>query len=215
MASPTSAIALDGPSRWVAEEPAAPAPDRRRDKRFKVSLRGRFMRENKQEHTCKLRDISGCGAALLAPVDLESGERIVAYFDHIGGLEGVVVRTFEGGFAIELQVTPHKREKLVSQLAWLSDNRNQGLSFPQRRHERFAVDNETTTLRLAEDISTQVRVLDVSISGASVETEARPAIGSEVVLGKLRAKVVRHHVEGLGLEFIDIQNPDALRRYFG
>jgi hypothetical protein len=60
-----------------------------------------------------------------------------------------------------------------------------------------------------------VRVLDVSISGASVETEARPAIGAEVVLGKLRARVVRHHVVGLGLEFTDIQNPDALRRYFG
>ena len=31
------------------------------------------------------------------------GERIVAYFDHIGGIEGHVVRLFDGGFAIELQ----------------------------------------------------------------------------------------------------------------
>ncbi len=215
VSTPTSATALDSRGGRPAEEPAAGVHERRLHKRFKLTLPGRFMRENKQEFACKLRDISGSGAAVMAPAEVEVGERIVAYFDHIGGLEGVVVRTFEGGFAIELQVTQHKRQKLESQLAWLSDGRNQSQGSPQRRHERFAVDNDTATLRLAEDISTQVRVLDVSISGASVETEARPAIGSEVVLGRLRAKVVRHHVEGLGLEFIDIQNPDALRRYFG
>jgi hypothetical protein len=55
-------------------------------------------------------------------------------------------------------------------------------------------------------------VLDVSISGASVGTEVRPPVGSEVVLGRLRARVVRHHSEGLGLEFLDTQNPDAVRR---
>ena len=213
--TPASATALDGPSRWAAEEPVLPPHHQSSDRRFKLSLSGRFRRENKQEYPCKLRDISEGSAAVLAPADLDVGERIIAYFDHIGGLEGVVASTFEGGFSIELQITQHKREKLASQLAWLSNSRGQGQTFPGRRHERFAVDNETATLRLAEGISTQVRVLDVSISGASVETEARPAIGSEVVLGKLRAKVVRHHVEGLGLEFIDIQNPDALRRYFG
>ena len=31
----------------------------------------------------------------------------------------------------------------------------------------------------------------------------------------LRARVVRHHPEGFGVQFIDIQNPAALRRYFG
>jgi hypothetical protein len=35
-----------------------------------------------------------------------------------------------------------------------------------------------------------------------------------VVLGKLRARVMRHHVQGFGVQFIDIQNPAALRRSF-
>ena len=42
-----------------------------------------------------------------------------------------------------------------------------------------------------------------------------PEIGIEVVLGKLRARIVRHHPQGFGVQFIDIQNPIAPRRHFG
>ena len=69
-----------------------------------------------------------------------------------------------------------------------------------------------SSVQLAEGIVLNCRVLDVSISGASVATPARPDIGTEVMLGKLRARVVRHHPEGFGVQFIDIQNPTALRR---
>jgi hypothetical protein len=31
----------------------------------------------------------------------------------------------------------------------------------------------------------------------------------------LRARVTRHHATGIGVQFSDIQNPAALRRYFG
>jgi hypothetical protein len=209
----TSASVLDAGFRASDQTGTAPL-ERRRHKRYFITLLGRFMRENKQEYPCKLRDISVGGAAIMSPVDLEIGERIVAYFDHIGGLEGSVVRTFDGGFAIELNATPYKREKIANQLVWLS-NRSSNSELPQRRHDRFSVNDQQTTLRLDEGISIPVRVLDVSISGSSVETEARPPLGTEVILGKLRARVVRYHESGLGLQFIDIQNPDALRRYFG
>ncbi len=54
-----------------------------------------------------------------------------------------------------------------------------------------------------------------SAIGAAVAAEARPPIGSEVMLGKLRGKVVRHHDDGIGIEFMDLQNAEAVRRYFG
>lgn len=190
------------------------AADRRRHKRVNVTLLGRFMRASKQEYPCKLIDISVGGAAMMSPVSIDPGERIVAYFDHIGGIEGTTARAFEGGFAIRLAATPHKREKLAAQLTWLI-NRSARLIAEDRLHKRGLPANERSTLQLDEGIAISCRVLDISISGASLETQARPEIGREVVLGKLRGRVTRHHATGIGVQFVDIQNPAALRRYFG
>ena len=188
-------------------------PDRRRHKRVAVTLLGRFMRANKQEYPCKLFDMSVGGCAVMAPVAVEPNERIVAYFDHIGGLEGAVVRNFEGGFALHFQITHHRREKLAAQLTWLI-NRDLLTGIDERRHERIVPRNGSSSLVIGET-AVPAQVLDVSISGASVATESRPPIGTEVMLGKLRARVVRFHEQGVGLQFLDIQAPTALRRYFG
>lgn len=187
--------------------------DRRRHKRISVTLLGRFMRSNKREYPCKLVDISVGGAALMSPVEVEDGERIVAYFDHIGGLEGTVARVFEGGFALRLAATQHRREKLAGLLTWMV-NRSEVNQAETRRHERLAAQEERTNLQLDEGVIVPCRVLDISVSGALLATDARPSIGREVVLGKLRARVARHHETGIGVQFTDIQNPAALRRYF-
>lgn len=191
-------------------------PDRRRHKRVAVTLLGRFMRENRQEYPCKLHDISVGGAAIKSPVELTLGERIVAYFDHIGGIEGEVIRLMEdgSGFAMKLIATQHKREKLAAQLTFLL-NRHELGDAGERRHERLTPKNPTQSLTLDEGITIACRVIDFSLSGASISTAARPPIGVEVKLGNLRSKVVRHHDEGIAVQFLDVQNPNALRRYFG
>lgn len=189
-------------------------PDRRRHRRFPLPLLGRFMRESKHEYPCKLNDISVGGISVMSPVPVDVGERIVAYFDEIGGLEGSVVRVFDGGFAVGIKATQHKREKLAAQITWLV-NRNDLAGVDGRRHERIAVGNKTSLLKLPDGTVLNCSVLDVSLSGAAVATDARPPIGSEVMFGKLRCRVMRHHDRGIGLMFLDIQEPEALRRYFG
>jgi PilZ domain len=188
------------------------APDRRRHRRVVVPLLGRFMRANKQEFPCKLHDISVAGAAILSPIDVEVGERIVCNFDQLGMVEGTVVRPLNGGFALRFSVTAHKREKLAAQLTWLI-NRLPGAEL-ERRHERVPAPPGLQNLTLAEGVTVQVRLLDVSMSGASIATSARPPLGLEVTIGKLQARVMRHHAEGIGVEFITTQNPTALRNHF-
>src|ERR1700704_2561904 len=136
-------------------------PDRRLHKRISVTLLGRYMRESKEEHPCKLVDISAGGAAIMSPVPVPLGERVVAYFDHIGGIEGMVVRELDGGFAIKINATKHKREKLAAQLTWLA-NRSE-LIADGRRHDRVTPKNGDSTLQLAEGISPNCRVPDVSL----------------------------------------------------
>ena len=125
------------------------------------------------------------------------------------------MREFDGGFAFKINATKHKREKLAAQLTWLANRAELG-GATERRHERITPTNGSSRRCSWRKASRSTcRVLDVSISGASIATPARPEIGTEVMLGKLRARVVRHHPQGFGVQFIDIQNPTALRRYFG
>jgi hypothetical protein len=198
----------------AASSTACLPTERRRHKRVEIALLGRIMRADKHEYPAKLLDISVGGAAMMAAAEVEVGEHIVAYFDHIGGIEGPVVRTFDGGFAIAISASRHKREKLAAQLTWLINRDELPVSFG-RRHERYALDACTASLKIDPATVAEARVRDVSISGARLDTNARPAIGSEALLGKLRCRVVRHHAEGIAVEFLDIQGSDSLRRHFG
>ena len=110
-------------------------------------------------------------------------------------------------------MTQHRREKLAAQLTWLI-NREHFPGLEERRHERIVPKKSTSSLKIGES-TTPCQVLDVSFSGASIGTDIRPPIGTELRLGRLRARVVRHHNQGIGLQFIDIQAPTALRRHFG
>ncbi len=209
------------PRHPTLAQPDQPSPKRdpaenRRHLRFEMNLLGRFMRADKQEYPCRVIDLSVGGASFLVPVDVDLGERIVAYLDQIGGVEGTVVRAFDGGFALKFSASLHKREKIAAQITWLI-NRSEldGIEARRPGHERVTSDNKSTVMRLMDDQEFDVTLQDVSISGASVITTARPPLGMQVTVGKLRTMVVRHHGDGVGVQFLDIQNPDALRRYFG
>src|SRR5688572_21125218 len=85
---------LDGTNRPLVKI----VPDRRKHRRVEVSVHGRFMRAEKLEYACEVINMSAGGMAVRAPVTCEIGERIVAYLDNLGRIEGVVVREIDGGF---------------------------------------------------------------------------------------------------------------------
>lgn len=181
--------------------PVKSGAERRRHKRIPMTLLGRFMREDKTEFPCRMLDMSVGGVAFTCPTDLAPGEKVIAYFDHIGGIEGRVTRRFPGGFAIELVVSQHKKQKLANQLDWLGDPEKQQAE-PPRRHDRTMIDKKHATAKVDGDIEFAVEIMNISLSGASIASSARPPIGSMMTLGKLNAKVVRHHPDGFAVEFI-------------
>lgn len=192
---------------------AVKSGEMRKHRRLPLSLRGRFMRADRNEYDCEVKDISVGGAAVISSEMPDPGERVVAYFDHIGGLEGTVVRTTQDGFAFVFKVTEHKREKLAAQIMWLA-NRDDFPDETGRLHERVGTGGRRTTLKLEEGVIIDVELLDLSASGASIGTSARPPIGSLVVAGRTRAIVRRHHQHGVGLQFLTLLSPEALRESF-
>jgi hypothetical protein len=183
--------------------------DRRRFQRVKVNLLGRFMLADRREFPCQVVDMSPGGMALIAPVGGAPGERIIAYVDHLGRLEGHVARVFENGFAMTIAATARKRDKLAAQLTWLA-NRHILDSPEDRRHGRRAPRNPMGRLIMPSGVNLTCRIIDVSESGAGIATDQRPPIGALVTLGKVQGRVVRHLEDGFAIEFTRLQHPDFL-----
>jgi hypothetical protein len=185
--------------------------ERRRHQRVKVNLLGRYMLADRREYPCQVIDMSPGGMALAAPVLGAPGERVIAYVDHLGRLEGKIARMIDNGFAMTISATSRKRDKLAAQLTWLANR--QILNLPEdRRHGRFTPRNQMGRLILPNGTNITVRVIDVSASGAavSIAPDLRPAIGSAVTIGKTLGRVVRHIDDGFAIEFTRLQHPDSI-----
>jgi len=183
------------------------ADERRRFQRVRVNLLGRYMLADRREFPCQVTDMSPGGMALIAPVRGEVSERVIAYVDHVGRLEGIVARHFQNGFAMTVAATARKRDKLAAQLTWLANRHI--LNLPEdRRHGRFSPRNPSARLILPNGVNVACRVIDLSQSGAALKTDQRPDIGALVTIGKTAGRVVRHLEDGFAIEFTRLQHPD-------
>jgi hypothetical protein len=183
--------------------------ERRRFQRVRVNLLGRYMLADRREFPCQVVNMSPGGMAVIAPVSGAAGERIIAYVDHLGRLEGRVARTFQNGFAMTISATARKRDKLAAQLTWLANRQILGLP-EDRRHGRIVPRNPVGRLIMPNGVNLTCRIIDVSQSGAGIATDQRPAIGALVTLGKVQGRVVRHLEDGFAVEFTRLQHPDFL-----
>jgi hypothetical protein len=185
------------------------AEERRRHQRVRVNLLGRYMLQDRNEYPCQVVNMSPGGMALVAPVSGQPGERVVAYIDHLGRLEGKIARHFENGFAMTIAATIRKRDMLAAQLTWLANRHILGLP-EDRRHGRFVPRNPSAKLILPNGINIGCRVIDISLSGVAIATDQRPPMGVLVTVGKVQGRVVRHLENGFAIEFIRLQHPDFL-----
>src|SRR5580698_3349823 len=183
--------------------------DRRRFQRVNVNLLGRYMLSDRREFPCQVINMSPGGMAMMVPVGAQPGERIIAYVDHLGRLEGHVARLFQNGFAMTIAATERKRDKLAAQLTWLANRHILGLP-EDRRHGRFAPRDPAARLIMPNGLNVGCRIIDLSQSGAGIASDERPAIGALVTLGKVQARVVRHLEDGFAVEFTRLQHSDFI-----
>jgi PilZ domain len=183
--------------------------DRRRYQRVRVNLLGRYMLADRREFPCQVVNMSPGGMAVIAPVGGAPGERVIAYVDHLGRVEGHIARTFQNGFAMTISATARKRDKLAAQLTWLA-NRHLLDSPEDRRHGRTVPRNPIGRLIMPNGINVACRIIDMSQSGAGIATDQRPPLGALVTIGKVQGRVVRYLEDGFAVEFTRLQHPDFL-----
>jgi hypothetical protein len=183
--------------------------ERRRFQRVRVNLLGRYMLSDRREFPCQVVDMSPGGMALIAPVPAEPGERIIAYVDHLGRLEGRVARGLPNGFAMTISATSGKRDKLAAQLTWLANRQILGLP-EDRRYGRVVPRNPVAQVIMPNGVNLTCRIIDVSQVGAGIATDQRPPMGTLITIGKVQGRVVRHLENGFAIEFTRLQHPDFL-----
>jgi hypothetical protein len=175
-----------------------------RFQRVKVSVLGRYMLADRREFPCQVLEMSPGDAVVIAPAQGVVGEKVVAYLDYLGRIEGAILEAVDGGFLMEVIGTPRKRDKLAAQLTWLANK--DILNLPEdRRHERVVPDNRHSTVVLDDGRRYNCKIIDISLSGAAIELAVRPAMGTPVTLGRMRARVVRHFQNGVAVEFASAQ----------
>lgn len=178
--------------------------EKSRFQRVKVSVLGRYMLADRREFPCQVLEMSPGDAVVIAPVTGIPGERVIAYLDHIGRIEGTIIDQVDGGFLMDIAASPRKRDKMAGQLTWLANK--DILNLPEdRRHERVVPDNRHSTLVLDDGRRYNCKIMDISLSGAAIELDVRPAMGTPVTLGRMRARVVRHFQNGVAVEFASAQ----------
>ena len=183
------------------------ASDSRRHQRVSVALLGRYMLSDRREFPCQTVDMSPGGVRLTCAVLGELGERVVLYLEQIGRIEGAIVRLMPTGFAVQLNATPRKRDKIASQLTWLANRDSLGL--PEgRSYERLVPMQAGVGLRFEGGRTAFARIIDFSMSGAAIASGARPEIGAAITVGSTPARVVRYFEGGFGVQFLLPISPD-------
>lgn len=177
--------------------------------RVKVNLLGRYMLSDRSEFPCQIINMSPGGAAVIAPTTGAIGERVIVYIDHVGRCEGKIVRQIEGGFAMSVNASARRRDKMAAQLTWLANKDLLQLA-EDRDHDRVVPDMRHSEIILPDGRKYNCKLIDISLSGAALNIEVRPALGTGVTLGRMRAQVVRHFEDGIAVEFSSVQEMIAV-----
>lgn len=175
-----------------------------RYQRVDISVLGRYMLSDRREFPCQVIEMSPGDATVIAPVAGDVGEKVIAYLDNLGRIEGLIIKSIDGGFEMSLRASARKRDKLSAQLTWLANKDELNLS-EGRQHDRIVPDVRHSKITLDDGRIYNCKIVDISLSGAAIDMEVRPAVGTPVTLGRMRGRIVRHFEFGIGVEFVSTQ----------
>jgi hypothetical protein len=161
---------------------------------------GRFMLPDMSEHACQVLDLTEKGATFITSDVPNAGLAIVAYLEDLGRVEVTSGEAVAGGFKVTFAATGTRLEKLQQRIQYLSE-RAAGAP-DQRRHPRFEPKDKHSAITLPDGRTYACEVLDISVSGAGIKTDVMPAMGTFLMVGKMKGRVVRYLESGFAIEFV-------------
>jgi hypothetical protein len=161
---------------------------------------GRFMLPDMSEHACQVLDIGPLGATFVTATSPAAGATIVAYLEELGRVEVIATDLLSGGFKVKFAASGTRLERLQQRIEWL--NQKTAGAVESRRHPRFEPKERSSNITLPDGRVYPCEVIDISISGAAIKTDVMPALGTYVMLGKMKGRIVRYVDTGVAIEFV-------------
>lgn len=172
--------------------------DRRKYLRVDAPLKARFLNESGDEQPCLVINVSAGGAKLKAKTPPAFGSHVVLYIDRLGRFEGRVIRSSGAIFVVNYEKRRRKSARTADSLTEVVNNTKRA----QDRRGGPRIRQDAPAKVYFDDGRVETcAILDISLTGASIEITPRPPLGARLILGRMNAKVVRRHEKGVGVIF--------------
>lgn len=171
---------------------------------------GRFMLPDMSEYPCQVSELTADGAIFTTPTLPEKDSQIVAYLDEIGRVEGHAGDAVPGGFRINFSHTGQRKERFAARLSGRSSAKNETAGTDLRRHARYAPSDNRSHITMSDGRIYPCEIIDISLSGAAVKVDVMPSLGTYLMLGKMRGRIVRYIDSGIAIEFLKPLNSTQL-----
>lgn len=166
-----------------------------------VILAGRILLPCGAERDCRFR-LSQADevSVVIGDASAAVGSRVICHVAGLGVIEARVTAASKGSLRLSVAGSPAHRARLAMRLAWHRarlDGRED-----QRGAMRVIPLDPTIDLTLADGRAVAARVIDLSATGAALETALRPPVDTALTVGRRRARVVRHTDTGVAVRFV-------------
>jgi hypothetical protein len=190
--------------------------DRPRDPRRVVSVPGRFSfadvrnaRGERRVYGCHAVNPTAHGIVIASPVSAKMDARVIAYIDHLGKIDGMVMNVLQRGFVMSIRAKQDQRRRLAQKIEWLEQPKNSEVR-ELRTDSRFVPSNPYSRMILANGHVENCIILDLSVSGAAISADTIPVVGAVLAVGAVAGRVVRHFDEGFAVRFVERQSRDTV-----
>ena len=167
------------------------------------NIAARFMLPDQSEHECQVTNLMITGATFLTSKMPHIGVPIVAYIGDLGRIEASVGPATEGGFTITFSCTGARLERLQQRVKALLDvDSGAATGINARRHLRIEPTEKHSQIMLPDGRVYPCEVIDISVASAAIKTDVMPGIGTFLMLGRMKGRVIRYLDSGVVIEFV-------------
>jgi hypothetical protein len=194
---PASHMAFADAKRQIDAALADPAIGQREFQRMPVALDGMIFIA-KDAHECQLLDLSGGGARLRLATPASVEGDMTLYIQGFGRFRAVIARSAD----LELSVRFVSDEETMLALLKGLSSYVQGFDAPltKLRKEIRVAASIPAVCRDSDGTAIPCQIINASMRSMSIRMSERPRIGSLVMLGKTKVRVMRHHDQGIAVQ---------------